>query len=272
MRYAFTLLVLVCLATAAEPFRLVIDTRLVDSLGRGSAANQFTLPLFPSESYDCTVDWGDGSPVQSITTAASPTHTFPAPGVYTLAITERSIGGFPRIYFNHGGDSQKATALAAWGTGTWRSMAFAFAGCSNMGITATDESTAQTGGIADFTGAWTSCALESFPAIDTSGGTVFTAAWWFCDNMRSFARINTSRATTFDSAWGYCTTLSTFPPLDTSRSTSFRCAWLACRGLTSFPAIDTSQGVDFSGTWSGCFALASFPRLDLGRMSTVTVR
>ena len=46
--------------------------------------------------------------------------------------------GFPRIYFNNGGDAQKLVTIDQWGTGQWTTMANAFEGCSNMTSSATD--------------------------------------------------------------------------------------------------------------------------------------
>jgi len=40
--------------------------------------------------------------------------------------------GFPRIYFNNGGDKEKLLTIEQWGTGKWRSMGNAFSGCSNL--------------------------------------------------------------------------------------------------------------------------------------------
>ena len=77
--------------TTQRPF---ITTWKTDNPGI-SADNQITIPTFPEETYNYTVDWGDGT-IESITASASPTHTYAEPGTYTVAIT----GDFPRIFFN----------------------------------------------------------------------------------------------------------------------------------------------------------------------------
>ena len=53
-------------------------------------------------------------------------------------ITAGSGTGFPRIYFNNGGDKDKLLTIEQWGTGHWTSMSSAFYGCSNLAGQASD--------------------------------------------------------------------------------------------------------------------------------------
>ncbi len=79
-----------------------------------------------------TVDWGDGV-IESAN--GDRTHTYPAPGIYTVKIT----GNFPQIYFNFGNsDAQKLLSVESWGNNAWTSMRRAFQGCSNLVINAID--------------------------------------------------------------------------------------------------------------------------------------
>jgi hypothetical protein len=50
-----------------------------------------TIPTFPGETYNYTVDWGDGSPITSYSDDAF--HDYDSPGNYTVSIS----GEFPRI-------------------------------------------------------------------------------------------------------------------------------------------------------------------------------
>ena len=170
------LLIVIAFATASDPaFTLVVDTTKA-----GSASNQFVLPLNPSysASYNCAVDWGDGTGAQTVIngTTGFPniSHTYASSGVYSVKITENVVGGFPAIYFNAGGDRLKLMQIANWGGVTWATMNSAFYGCSNLRITATDEATAKTGSVANFSYAWYSCiGLTSFPVLNTAAGTDF---------------------------------------------------------------------------------------------------
>ena len=83
-----------------------------------------TIPTFTGETYDYTVDWGDGSAVESGQTGNA-THTYATAGKYDVSIT----GTFPRIYFNNTGDKTKILEVKQWGSQPWTSMASAFYGC-----------------------------------------------------------------------------------------------------------------------------------------------
>ncbi|MGE0588313.1 MAG: BspA family leucine-rich repeat surface protein, partial [Cyclobacteriaceae bacterium] len=88
--------------------------------------------------YFYRVDWGDGQFDTDVT--GDITHTYAAPGTYTVSIT----GAFPRIYFNAPflfstqKDSDKILTVEQWGEIEWVSMASAFAGCENLRINAPD--------------------------------------------------------------------------------------------------------------------------------------
>ncbi len=98
----------------------------------GSNSNQITIPTFPGGSYNYNVDWGVGPPSTGV--MGDITHTYAFAGTYTVKIT----GQFPRIYFNNTGDKQKIVSVEQWGSNAWTSMAFAFYGCSNLELNATD--------------------------------------------------------------------------------------------------------------------------------------
>ncbi|WP_228234842.1 BspA family leucine-rich repeat surface protein [Allomuricauda sp. M10] len=99
-----------------------------------SADNQITIPTFPGETYDYTVDWGDGNSNTNVT--GDIIHTYATPGTYQVSIS----GSFPRIFFVDGDkDFEKLIAVNNWGNIPWTSMAGAFAGCANLDVLATDS-------------------------------------------------------------------------------------------------------------------------------------
>ncbi len=261
---AAVLVFLLAVASAADPaFTLVIDTTKL-----GSAANQFVLPLNAAyTTYNFNVDWGDGGAAQTVTkgTAGFPAvgHTYAAPGRYTVKIIQNAPNGFPAIKFNNAGDCRKLIQIANWGDVEWASMNAAFSGCYNVTITATDEATANTGNVTDFSYAWYGCSgLTSFPLINTAAGTDFSSAWSGCGSLTSFPLINTSAGTRFDYAWYDCNDLTSFPLIDTSSATSLKSTWQNCTGLTSFPLLDTSFATSFDSTWNYCWRLTSFPLIN----------
>ncbi|GAB5472079.1 MAG: hypothetical protein Mars2KO_01780 [Maribacter sp.] len=102
-----------------------------------SADNQITIPIHPEETYDYSVDWGDGTASTGVSTAI--THTYEIPGTYQVSIS----GDFPRIFFNNlngnNGDSNKIITIKEWGSQVWTSMEYAFTGCTNLDILAIDR-------------------------------------------------------------------------------------------------------------------------------------
>jgi surface protein len=108
-----------------------ITTWKTDNPGT-SDDNQITIPTTPGVTYNYTVDWGDGTTDSNV--SGDITHTYVTPGTYTISIS----GDFPRIYFNYNGDKEKILSVDQWGTGKWSSMEWAFTGCTNLEVQATD--------------------------------------------------------------------------------------------------------------------------------------
>tara|TARA_R110002051_G_scaffold137916_4_gene210583 strand:- start:7391 stop:10438 length:3048 start_codon:yes stop_codon:yes gene_type:complete len=114
-----------------------ITTWKTDNPG-ASGDNQITIPTFSGETYDYTVDWGDGIIESNLTSDA--THSYASSGLYQVTIS----GIFPRIYFRGNedgslrGDEQKILSIDQWGTREWSSMSSAFAGCINLDMMAND--------------------------------------------------------------------------------------------------------------------------------------
>jgi hypothetical protein len=151
--------------------------------------------------YNFTIDWGDGSPPQIITTDTSPTHSYPSVNPYSIQITENVQGGFPAIHFNNGGDRLKLMSISNWGDVSWSTMENAFYGCWNLHILASD--TPRTGNVTDFSSAWRECTyMPSFPAIDTANGTNFSNTWSGCTGLSSFPTLNMGKMTDGTNCFG----------------------------------------------------------------------
>ena len=101
-----------------------------------SEDNQINIPTFPGETYDYTVDWGDG--IIESNFIGDATHTYANSGTYQVSIS----GVFPRIYFNNYldaiTDAQKILTVNQWGEIEWKSMENSFLGCKNLDVIATD--------------------------------------------------------------------------------------------------------------------------------------
>jgi hypothetical protein len=95
---------------AAAPVLPFISTW--DTTKAGSANTTIVIPTIATGTYDCVVDWGDGT-TSTITTYNDPawTHVYGASGVYNVSIT----GTFRGIRFNNGGDCLKLMVISQWG-------------------------------------------------------------------------------------------------------------------------------------------------------------
>jgi len=100
--------------------------------------DQITIPTISTGTYNCNVNWGDGTKSFGITTYndAAWTHTFVGgAGTYTVKIT----GQFEGIRFSNGGDRLKLLEIKSWGKGfRTGNVDDVFQGCKNLVITATD--------------------------------------------------------------------------------------------------------------------------------------
>jgi surface protein len=134
-------------AKVKDPAKAFISTWRTSIVYTGSTANnQIKLPLEVAGTYKFTVQWGDGTS-NLITTwnQAETTHTYPAPGDYTVTITGFIKGwdwggGGPTLPTT--GDMRKLLTItqfgclrfvthAAWSGVTWGS----FYGCTNLTLT-----------------------------------------------------------------------------------------------------------------------------------------
>lgn len=110
----------------ASGLNILINTSLPDS--DGVPVTGTTPPAF-----DYTIDWGDGNIETNLTGNA--THTYAAPGTYTVKIT----GVFP--YFHADGISditEKLMTIEAWGDIEWYTLKRMFLFCDNLTYNATD--------------------------------------------------------------------------------------------------------------------------------------
>ncbi|MFK5854532.1 MAG: hypothetical protein QM503_00280 [Bacteroidota bacterium] len=127
-------------AAGTDGFVIAVDT---SNLSNGSSTNkQFRIPTI-GVGYNFNVDCNaDDAPGTNTATALMNNYTcnYSEVGIYIIRISDNSsVGsGYPRIYFNNGGDKNKIINVLQWGTGHWTSMAKSFWGSENMFVTATD--------------------------------------------------------------------------------------------------------------------------------------
>ncbi len=117
-------------------FVITVKTYIVGT----STSTQFTIPTFPGETYNYNVDCNNDGVNEVTGATGNYTCNYAAAGTYTVRIKDNTgLGtGFPRIYFNNGGDNAKLITIQQWGTGKWTSMSHAFDGCFSLVGQATD--------------------------------------------------------------------------------------------------------------------------------------
>ena len=80
-----------------------------------SSDTQFKIPSFSGESYNYSVDCDDDNPGINTASGKSGDYTcnYTSSGTYAIRIQDNtgSNTGFPRIYFNNGGDKDKLLSI-----------------------------------------------------------------------------------------------------------------------------------------------------------------
>jgi len=102
-----------------------------------SEDNQFIIPTYSGEIYNYNVDCDSDGIDENSSVEGNCTCSYDEPGTYTITIKD-NVGdhsGFPQIYFLNEGDKQKIVGINQWGTMHWKSMKYAFYGCTELNAT-----------------------------------------------------------------------------------------------------------------------------------------
>lgn len=101
-----------------------------------SPSETITLPVYSGGTYNFTVNWGDGSAPEVITSASAPvTHTYATAGAYTVTITGTLNGwNFTTVPAS----KDLLTDVLQWGDVQLGNLGGYFQGASNLDISATD--------------------------------------------------------------------------------------------------------------------------------------
>jgi len=112
----------ITVASIAKPF--------VSKWKTTSANEQIKLPLRSGYTYNFTVDWGDGSPVSTVTASndSDRNHTYASAGTYTVKID----GVAETWYFSNTGSKDKIISVDDLGDTGLITLENAFYGCSNL--------------------------------------------------------------------------------------------------------------------------------------------
>jgi len=147
-----------------------------DTTKTGSASNTVVLPLLSGGTYSGIIYWGDGN--SDDLSYANRTHIYASSGIYDITISGQ-IDGWR---FANGGDRRKITDISNWGTLNITSN-WAFYGCNNLDVTATDAPTLTS---SSFDNMFRDCTLltsPDFSSWDVSGVTSMIGLFNGCSNF-----------------------------------------------------------------------------------------
>ena len=160
----------------------------------------------PSAAYNCTVDWGDGSPTTNLTTANAATarlHTYASAGAYTISIT----GQYKGFYCSQSGDSQYLTSITNWGTAQF-SAGSNFQYTSSLSTISAPQAL-DLGGCTDLSYAFYESGIHTIPHIglwDVSGVTTMAYMFSGCTNFnQDIIGWNTSAVLNMEYMFNGCT-------------------------------------------------------------------
>lgn len=211
--------------------------------------NQFTIPTLGS-GYLYEISTDDGYTATGVT--GNHTITFPSGvGVHTVTISAE-LGGFPKFYFNNGGDRLKIMDISNFGIYGYgsNSQQFAFRSCNNLTISATDIGRFEN--VLNFRLIFQNTNVYTLPLIDTSSVTTFESA--FSANFTTFPALDLSSGTNFEKAWQNNSNLLNFPPnmFDNSSATNYDRAFRGTN-LTQTSIDNILVSIDTAGQSNGTF-------------------
>jgi len=182
-----------------------------------------TLPLVNAGVFNCTVNWGDGTPDSTVTAYNDPDriHTYTLDGTYDVTIT----GECPSWAFSLAGDRLKIVAVVNWGDagdfGGFGYLTEGFYGCSNLTSLGTGKIQAKAGLVSLYR-AFRLCKFSTIPSglLDNCVNLSVSSC------SETFAE-NTSLTTVPTDLFRYCTLISSY---------GFRYTFLSCTQLATVPA------------------------------------
>ena len=230
-------------------------------------ADSFTLPLYSSGTYDCTIDWGDGS-TSEVTSYddGDKTHTYATSGTYDITIS----GTFSSIYVNNSSTvATQLTAVKQWGDTGMDYFKNAFYGCSKL-ASLPDGSIPAAG--TDFTSCFQGCSsLTAIPAglFDyNTAATTFQACFRECSSLTSIPSglfDNNTTATNFGYCFFGCSKIEAIPAglfdYNTAATNICRC-FQGCSKIEAIPAglfAANTAVTDFSYCFYNCITLTAIP-------------
>ncbi|MCD8287801.1 MAG: BspA family leucine-rich repeat surface protein [Porphyromonadaceae bacterium] len=201
-------------------------------------AGTITLPI--AGTVDATVDWGDGSDYESVTTA-NPTHTYSAAGSYTVKVYGSVTNLKSSTFATASNPDLTLTAVTSWGSLGLTDLQYAFQYCE--ALTTIPSSGAGLEDVTTFNYAFNNCT-----ALNLGGS--YDEPFDVC-----------TKATNFSYAFQNCTSLNPIPSnlfSNCTAASNFGHVFYGCTALTSIPTAlfaKNTAATDFSYAFSKCTKL-----------------
>ena len=241
------------------PFIMEVETT--------TANETFTLPHLSGYDYNYEVDWGDGTPIQSVSSYndSNTTHTYESGSTYDIKIN----GVCDVLYFNNTGDILKVSKIKSLGNVKWKRLNFY--GCSNL-TSFNSGLFVNTTNITTLLYAFQSCtSLTSIDTTnwDTSNITIFQNVFYGCNNLTTInvSSWDVGNATTFRNMFYNCSSITTLnvsnwrpTQLINMYYTFYNCSTLTTLDLSNW---NTPLLTTLTNTFNGCSSLLS---LDLSSL------
>ena len=118
-----------------RPFQFQVDTEVTYRVVTGT--DSYLFQLDPNQTYNMTIDWGDGNVEAFQGSGASVSHTYDTPGIYTISF----YGSYPyiRLGVQQGAsstatdnDNQKVLDVLQWGTNEWVDTSYLLNVCQSI--------------------------------------------------------------------------------------------------------------------------------------------
>jgi len=249
-------------------------TDLVMTVSIASDGDSFNLRGKSGPTYDCTVDWGDGSTSAISTVAAESeaalTHVYSTAGTYTIRVS----GTFPRINMRQSTTRTALITVENLGVMGWDSNGLhrGFEQCNRM--TSFVAGNTDTSAITTLFRTFRLCDRATsinLSGMDTSNVTSMESTFHDCNALTSLnlSGMSTANVGSFFSTFHDCRLLTSLDVsgFDTSSATGMATMFAECAALTSLnlSSFDTSGVFSFSGMFRSCTDLAS---VDLSSFDT----
>ncbi len=218
--------------------------------------------------FDYSVDWGDGSKDHHVT--GDVTHTYSAPGIYTIKITgnfphfimnesdeEQSSqvdeNGNPIVVFVPNSDVKKLLSIEQWGDIVWASMHASFRG-TELAITATD--TPDLSNVTDMSYMFASSRIYGNVNDDWDSPTPVDLSQWNTGNVTNMSHLFFNAGiSTYHTAFDYdITVVSGYESWDVSSVIDMSFMFSGVVYLSAnFDSWDVSQVTNMSGLFNNLY-------------------